>query len=103
MLIKNENAPHPVGEKKPNELGFYDMSGNLWEWCLDRVDWPEGDVIDPHFKGGTDPCSVSGTQIIIRGGCFFLDKRYCFPMARFCVTNIASPNVGFRIALVPQR
>ena len=44
----SQNTTHPVKTKKPNELGFYDMSGNVWEFCMDyKNEYPKGEVSDP--------------------------------------------------------
>ncbi|MDR3218819.1 MAG: formylglycine-generating enzyme family protein [Dysgonamonadaceae bacterium] len=53
---------HPVGQKSPNELGIYDMSGNVWEWCSDRYD-------NYSSNTQTNPTGAStGLSRVSRGG-----------------------------------
>lgn len=70
-----EGEPHPVGEKKPNELGLYDMTGNLCEYCQDGYGYYTlKEQINP-INLANNP--MEGGNCIVRGGCFLSVMKNC--------------------------
>ncbi len=75
----SKNESHPVGGKQPNELGIYDMSGNVREWCSDFYDAR----YYKHSAAKNPKGADTGKYIVYRGGSFSEGPNSCFTTARF--------------------
>jgi formylglycine-generating enzyme required for sulfatase activity len=86
--------PHPFGRLKPNELGLHDMSGNIWEWCLDP--WRDY-VADPGLEDHPRPYAAFRVS---RGVSWLVHPMfYCVSVRSGDMKNLRSHVSGFRLAI----
>ena len=95
IIGKKATRTHDVALKAPNQLGTYDMSGNVWEWCEDVCTDDLNQV-----PGDGTPYRGSGTERRLRGGCHHNWDLHCTVDWRYgIVPDAADACIGFRVVL----
>jgi formylglycine-generating enzyme required for sulfatase activity len=94
---KSGKQTHPVGQKKPNAFGLYDMHGNVWEWCQDWYDedyYSRSPEVDPQ---GHD----TGSARVLRGGSWGISPGACRSVDRSWFTPVnRGYSIGSRIIVL---
>jgi sulfatase modifying factor 1 len=95
----SEGHTEPVGRKKPNELGLYDMSGNAWEWCADWYDaeyYAASPRVNPQGP-------ASGEDVAVRGCAYDCTRSWIRCASRSYLNPFDRVDIrtGFRIVVVP--
>ena len=98
FCVNSERTTHDVALKQPNELGLYDMCGNVAEWCMDWVDaYTPEEQSNPHGP-------ASGEHRVLRGGhynsisaaCTVFDRSWYIPSGKYEYN-------GMRLVMLPDR
>ena len=92
----SEISTQPIGKKKANELGIFDMSGNVYEWCgtwYNNIGSEASDIND----------KIENKYIVVRGGSSFVSEGFCRVSYRYSRTpSTCGGPYGFRLAMTAE-
>ena len=89
--LNSQKKIQPIGQKLPNELGIYDMSGNASEWC--------NEIYAPYMESGQSSKDAPyGKNRVVRGGGYNNDEAACKVITRASFSQSqTAPSIGFRV------